>query len=101
MQKLDMQWRYKTELSEGVGFAKANVWSRAARRKREQASKTGADDIEEDEPEVPALAVKISMRLPKRGGITATVRWLQGRDSVLFESFCGMLKRQLSEGSTK
>ncbi|MDI1493165.1 MAG: hypothetical protein OHK93_004952 [Ramalina farinacea] len=101
MQELEMQWRYKTELSEGVGFAKANVWSRAARRKRGQASKTGADDFEEDEPEEPALAVKISIRLPRKGAITATVRWLQGRDSVLFESFCGMLKRRLSEGSTQ
>lgn len=101
MQELDIQWRYRTELSEGVGFAKSNVWSRAARRKREQASETGADDFEEDEPEEPALAVKISIRLPRKGGVTAMVRWLQGRDSVLFESFCGMLKRRLSEGSLK
>lgn len=99
MQQLDMQWRYRPELSEGVGFAKANVWSRAARRKREQANKAGADEMEEGELEEPALAVKISIRLPRKGAITTTVRWLQGRDSVLFESFCGMLKRQLSEAS--
>jgi 23S rRNA (adenine1618-N6)-methyltransferase len=24
-----------------------------------------------------------------------TVRWIKGHDSVLFESFCGMLKRKL------
>lgn len=28
-------------------------------------------------------------------GVRVIVRWLKGRDSVLFESFCGMLKRKV------
>lgn len=30
-------------------------------------------------------------------GARVTVRWLKGHDAVLFESFCGMLKRKLEE----
>jgi 23S rRNA (adenine1618-N6)-methyltransferase len=31
-------------------------------------------------------------------GIKVTIRWLKGHDNVLFESFCGMVKRNLEEG---
>lgn len=27
------------------------------------------------------------------------VRWLQGKDNILFESFCGMLKRSMKQKS--
>ena len=30
-------------------------------------------------------------------GVKVTIRWLKGNDSVLFESFCGMVKRKLEE----
>lgn len=42
-----------------------------------------------DETKEVALAFKIS--LTENGAME--VRWLRGRDYVLFESFCGMLKR--------
>ena len=86
-------------MATGVGFAKANVWSRAARRKQQQ-SPIGSTDKDhgmnkESEDEGPALGFKIQLRKGNEGETEVMVRWLQGTDSVLFESFCGMLKRQL------
>ena len=84
-------------MATGVGFAKENVWSRAARRKQQQSptSPTNRDQaMNEDEDGEPALGFKIRLE-GLGGGTVVKVRWLQGRDSVLFESFCGMLQRQL------
>ena len=97
LRALDLQWQYRPIMATGVGFAKENVWSRAARRKRQQSPTSSADmdlAMNEGEDDGPALGFKI--RLEGLGeGAVVMVRWLQGRDSVLFESFCGMLKRQL------
>jgi 23S rRNA (adenine1618-N6)-methyltransferase len=57
--------------------------------------------VEDNDPEM-ALGFKIHVE-PNPGyesGTRATVRWLKGHDTVLFESFCGMLKRKI-EDSTK
>ena len=86
-------------MATGVGFAKSNVWSRAARRKQQHSPTETTDKdhaMNEDEDGGPALGFKIQLRKETEGGIQVMVRWLQGRDSVLFESFCGMLKGQLS-----
>lgn len=97
-QALDLQWQYRPIMATGVGFARGNVWSRAARRKQQQ----GPNDPSYKDPTMnegkdgePALGFKIRLN-GSGGGAEVMVRWLQGRDSVLFESFCGMLKRQLS-----
>ena len=86
-------------MATGVGFAKGNVWSRAARRKQQQSHIDSTEKDhgmnEESEDEGPALGFKIQLRKGSEGGAEVMIRWLQGRDSVLFESFCGMLKRQL------
>ena len=97
LQALDLQWQYRPIMATGVGFAKENVWSRAARRKQQQSptNSTGRDHaMNEGEDSGPALGFKIRLE-GLGGGAVVKVRWLQGRDSVLFESFCGMLKRQL------
>lgn len=52
---------------------------------------------DEDEDRGPALGFKIQLKKDSEGVSEVMIRWLQGRDSVLFESFCGMLKRQLKE----
>lgn len=89
---LEIGWRYRPAIATGIGFARGNVWSRAARRRQKKSEELpDADDEDEDA----ALGFKIRLR----GNVDSTnvmVRWLQGYDSVLFESFCGMLKRQLS-----
>ena len=58
------------------------------------------EDDEDDDPQ-PALGFKIEIRRvagsedEKKKCVRMRVRWLKGRDPVLYESFCGMLKRQL------
>ena len=95
-----MQWRYRSNLAIGIGFAKENVWSRAARRKQRQMlehSTSMPQAPEEDVGDDPALGVKIRLQSRDEGVVIVMIRWLQGSDSVLFESFCGMMKRQLGD----
>lgn len=55
----------------------------------------------EEKPEVDedkaALGFKIQLKMDPVEDklVRAVVRWLKGTDSVLFESFCGMIKRKL------
>lgn len=37
--------------------------------------------------------------LPEMKGAEIIIRWLKGHDSVLFESFCGMLRRKVENSS--
>jgi len=94
---LDLRWQYRASLATGIGAAKGNVWSRAARRKRDRAEKGSYSSTEEEEDdEKPALAFRIHLGQATNDEMDAQVRWLQGEDSVLFESFCGMLKRSMA-----
>ncbi|MCJ1478096.1 hypothetical protein MMC13_006771 [Lambiella insularis] len=108
IQRLELQWQYRPQISTGIGFATENVWSRSARRKKhnqdtvmaaqlsKKASIQEVDEEQSDEDE-PTLGFKIEIR--QGSGENETVvkcRWLKGVDVVLFESFCGMLKRQLN-----
>lgn len=101
---LDLGWQYRPSLATGVGFAKGNVWSRAARRKQQHqtsdslqsTAKDDAMDQDEDDPE-PALVFKVHLTQRENLNVDVKLRWLQGTDSVLFESFCGMLKRQMTQ----
>ena len=99
LEALDLRWQYRPIMATGVGFAKGNVWSRAARRKKQQSPNNPTGNChsmkEEDEDEGSALGFKIRLRKGNGGGVEVLVRWLQGKDSVFFESFCGMLKRQV------
>jgi len=112
---LDLRWRWRAAIHTGVAFARENVWSRSARRKRKfqqeaqkALKKSKADDeakkersqdddnddapssSEEEDEEPVALAVKITC-----GENRVDIRWLRGTDFTLWESFCGMLKRSL------
>lgn len=114
LKDLDVRWRWREAIAIGVMEAKENVWSRAARRRKRRVVEVmrrderesnfaensallvddAADDDDEkngeEEKENVALAVKISCRIEE-----VNVRWLRGNDYVLFESFCGMVKREL------
>ena len=81
-----------------------NVWSRFFRRKRKAIEKQqGGDDsvateeAKEVEDEEALLGFQIQLRYDKgsQDSVVVVVRWLKGNDSVLFESFCGMVKRTL------
>ncbi|KAE8166707.1 DUF890 domain protein [Aspergillus tamarii] len=92
---LPLQWLWRNNLAVGVGFALENVWSRQARRKS-KGSAGAMQSIDVDDSRA-ALGFKVHLR--KEGieekGVRVLVRWLKGTDSVLFESFCGMVKRKL------
>lgn len=96
-------WRWNPQLATGVGFVAGNVWSRAYRRKqaagRQDTSMRDADG-DDNEEENAALGFKIRFgQEPEYDGTVVSVRWLKGNDPVLFESFCGMLKRKLADES--
>ncbi|KAK3079563.1 hypothetical protein LTS18_004540 [Coniosporium uncinatum] len=106
MRGLNLRWMWKESLAAGVAFARENVWSRAARRKKQQqqqqmsmadekpgseADQEGEDNGEDEEEEV-ALGVKITVKTD-----SVVLRWLRGNDSVVYESFCGIIKRALRE----
>ena len=116
MSGLDLRWRWSGEVAVGSGFAKRDVWSRAARRgraRRKSVDRGGGDggggvgreeamheedDEEGQEHEDPALGFKIQIRATESDTaeqLEVNVRWLHGYETVLWESFCGMLRRRV------
>lgn len=97
VRSLDLQWQWRSNISTGVGFALSNAWSRQARRKKaqhhDQVTVAGPENEGKIE-EHAALGFKISVTRVD-GKNEVMVRWLKGTDAVVFESFCGMLKRKL------
>ena len=91
LSSLQVRWMYKPEMYLGLLLAPGNVWSRAARRKKER----GESLSENTKIAEPGLGVKIALQLGNNADVKIEIRWVKGSDSVLFESFCGMLKRQL------
>jgi 23S rRNA (adenine1618-N6)-methyltransferase len=91
VEALDLKWQWKKAIAQGLGMAERDVWSRKARRRKGDVT---ADAMDEDGEA--ALVFKISLsQNAGDGGVSVNVRWLQGKDSVLFESFCGWLKRKV------
>ena len=97
LESLDLRWIWKEERTAGIGLAAQNVWSRSARRKKkreEEIKKVDIAEMDEDEDEDEEEDEKVALGF--KIGVTeqdVQVRWLQGTDQVLYESFCGMLKR--------
>jgi 23S rRNA (adenine1618-N6)-methyltransferase len=98
VQSLDLQFNWKSAISMGIGMAIGDVWSRKARRKKAKDEDEEMVD-HDDRDEAPALVFKILLlKAANPGGVNVVkvqIRWLQGRDAVLFESFCGWLKRKM------
>jgi 23S rRNA (adenine1618-N6)-methyltransferase len=82
---------WKPAIDTGLGFSEKAVWSRATRRK----ASTPAEAKGERDA-VMALGFKIQIFAEELGS-RVLIWWLKGHDSVLFESFCGMVKRKLEE----
>lgn len=102
LSSLPFQWRWKSALSTGVGFAPRNVWSRYARRKSARVIQIQEheEEVEDEDEDEMAFGFKITVEVideneQEKKGINVSVRWLKGSDSALFESFCGMIKRKL------
>lgn len=95
---MPLRWMWKPNISSGVGFSSKAVWSRASRR-QEARGQNDTPEREDGDSET-ALGFKISLQEENPGavsGVKVTVRWLKGHDAVLFESFCGMIKRKIEE----
>ncbi|RFU28455.1 hypothetical protein B7463_g7887, partial [Scytalidium lignicola] len=100
MSRLSLKWIWKENIATGLALAEKDVWSRASRRasrrSQEHTSKLEKNEDEDEEADI-ALAVKIRVEEPEGESLDpkTTICWLKGHDTVLFESFCGMLKRKL------
>ena len=101
MKELDLRWHWRAPIHTGVAFARENIWSRSARRKRKfqqqqkgekeaRGEEDGSESSSSEDEEPVALAVKIVC-----GPGRVDIRWLRGTDFTLWESFCGMMKRAL------
>lgn len=73
------------------GEAVGNVWSRAVRRAKAKGEKI---EVDGDGGVKLGFRVEVSAR---EGGCCVMVRWVRGSDQVLFESFCGVVKRKFRE----
>lgn len=107
LSELDLDWSYEPENLTGLVISKGDVWSRAARRRKTRALQ--ATSTTKSSPNSAETAASISSPLPStdaaipemvfRVSITenkVTLRWLKGLDSILWDSFCGMMRRQLT-----
>ncbi|KAG9245797.1 DUF890 domain protein [Calycina marina] len=93
LSNLPLKWMWKPAIATGVGFTQKAVWSRAFRRIAAQSR----DSMEEDQDNF-ALGFKVSLLVEEDDStVKVKIRWLRGFDSVLFESFCGMVKRKVEE----
>ncbi|KAL3471817.1 hypothetical protein BJX99DRAFT_15390 [Aspergillus californicus] len=91
---LHINWIWHPDQTTGIGFASENVWSRQYRRKMKM---SGTEDKPEIDMKTAALGFKVLLRVDPadEGAVRVVLRWLKGWDSVLFESFCGMVKRKV------
>ncbi|RAL08555.1 DUF890 domain protein [Aspergillus homomorphus CBS 101889] len=95
LEALSVQWVWRKDLAMGVGFAMQNVWSRQARRKmRNPEAMTDQAPIEESKAAL-GFRVQVKKEAIDEKGLKVIIRWIKGTDTVLFESFCGMLKRKI------
>ncbi|KAL2788376.1 hypothetical protein BJX66DRAFT_340301 [Aspergillus keveii] len=94
LSSLHIKWTWRKDLGLGEGFAPENVWSRQYRRKMKM---SGTEEKPEVQERSAALGFKVQLKMDsvEEKTVRVAVRWLKGTDSVLFESFCGMIKRKL------
>ncbi|KAK2871741.1 hypothetical protein FQN49_002879 [Arthroderma sp. PD_2] len=98
IKSFQIPWEWDPQRSSGLGFTMENAWSRQARRKRQQqnASKDELNEVEDRfDTDKAVFGFIIQVRRLSPENVDVTVRWVKGVDSVIFESFCGMLRRKL------
>lgn len=102
--------RRKLKREDLPGKTKASSAKEISKRETRADADSDSDDASSEEEPDPALVVRITLQ-PATGdgegsdngegeGLGAVeavmVQWVRGMDSVLFESFCGMLKREMT-----
>lgn len=84
---------WKSTVSTGLGFSEGAVWSRAARRKAAR-----GDNPDSNSGEFSfgfKICVEPGLEGTELGKTRISIRWMKGHDSVVFESFCGMLAKKI------
>lgn len=109
----DIEWRFDSTTSTARGWARGNVWSRAARRN----PRTVVENVNDEAKGVAKSVAEKTQNEEKDGSrgpkfifliqlypgnassrvLEVHVRWLAGLDTVVFESFCGFVKSKLGE----
>lgn len=91
-----ISWQWDRELLRGAGRARANVWSRAWRRKRKREEMEGAipGGAKPDDSEVCVFGFSVSIAV-QRTKAAVECSWREGHDEPIFTSFCGFLKTRL------
>ncbi|KAH6660961.1 hypothetical protein BKA67DRAFT_598940 [Truncatella angustata] len=98
-----VSWNLDEDKLRVVGFADENVWSRAYRRSK--ARQSTADEAQEKHGATKLISecafgfsITVKARHDQKAAVSnvdVVVRWLQGTDYSLFESFYGMLRNAL------
>lgn len=90
---LSLIWLWERDSLTGKGVSDRDVWSRASRRKHLTQRQESYDHIAHDRMafgfEIMANEYSDAIKCNQ-----VTIRWVKGHDTVLFESFCGMIKRK-------
>lgn len=93
-----LSWSWDKALSKGLGRASENVWSRAWRRKKQLEARDKASNPEEPsdlgETKLCRFGFAVSVRAESEK-VSVILRWVEGHDQVLFESFGGYVLRPL------
>ncbi|PYI27423.1 DUF890 domain protein [Aspergillus indologenus CBS 114.80] len=92
---LPLLWLWRKSLASGVGFAMQNVWSRQARRKLRNPDAMADHPPVKESKAALGFRVQLKKEVSDDQGVKVIIRWIKGTDTVLFESFCGMLKRKI------
>ncbi|KAI0403784.1 hypothetical protein F4802DRAFT_278073 [Xylaria palmicola] len=102
IEALDLfSWTWDEQRLRGVGFAEGNVWSRAYRRRRAAGSEVGKQEASVQPSGIAACAFGFSLTIQREipdkpsNGFAVSLRWLQGDDESIFESFVGVIRRSL------
>jgi 23S rRNA (adenine1618-N6)-methyltransferase len=99
LQSLELlSWTWDQEKQEGHGRARENVWSRAWRRKKLSKTKDGGVEPEPTlspaDSDVCKFGFLISIHTEETN-IKILLRWVEGLDQAIFESFRGFMQRTL------
>jgi len=91
-----VSWEWEPEKLRGIGRARENVWSRAWRRRKKLRENTSllAKEVDRRDTETCVFGFLVAIHVGRTDAITR-VRWVEGHDEGLFESFSGFLKRCL------
>lgn len=96
--ELDLKWEWSSDTLTGTAFVKQDVWSRSARRKKRKAEAMEGIQEAATPPGKSEFALVLRVKcLAHVHSRRVEVRLLKGTDTVLFEGFCGMLKRKVLE----